>query len=81
MTMARMNPRRRLIAKQKALLLSIVNEHGPSHDDSSLLQQGNVKSGLTKFNNKVGSLHAPRSDTWEGLGQRKRTSTKRWGVL
>ena len=46
--MARMNPRRRRMAQQQALLLSIVREHGPSHDDSYLLQRGAVRNAMNR---------------------------------
>ncbi len=46
--MARKNPRHRRAATQKALLRSIVQEHGPSHDDSFLLQRGKVRSAMTR---------------------------------
>lgn len=47
--MARLNPRRRRMAAQKALLQSIILEHGKAHDDSFKLQQGRVKSSFERF--------------------------------
>lgn len=75
---ARLNPHRRLLAKQAKALKDAKMARINEFDDTSLLQQGNVRSGLDKFRNKSGSLRAPR-ETWEGTGQRKRTSLKRFG--
>lgn len=47
--MARMNPRRRRLAAQEALLRSITSEHGKAHDDSHLLQQGKVRSSYERL--------------------------------
>lgn len=61
--MARMNPKRRLLAKLKAW-------DQQAHDckvaaNTEALQQGAVKSGLGKFDNRIGSLKPPR-ENWEG---------------
>jgi hypothetical protein len=79
--MARLNPRRRWLAKQdalqRALLTDIRNEHGPAHDDSALLQQGPVKSAMGKFDTCLPGSKPPRS-LWEGMGTVKRPTSKRF---
>lgn len=64
--MARMNPKRRLLAKLKgwneqAHALTVAYNAEP-------LQDGKVKSALSKFDNISGSLRAPR-ESWEGTGK------------
>ena len=47
--MARLNPRRRALAKQAQLFREIVDAHGKAHDDSHKLQQGRVASSCDKL--------------------------------
>lgn len=77
--MARMNPKRRLLAKlaefdKQAHDLTVAYNAGQS-DNSQIMRvsrKGDISpahSALAKFDNKVGSLRAPR-ETWEGTGKR-----------
>lgn len=56
--MARMNPKRRRMAKQAALLQSIVAEHGPAHDDSYKLQRGSPRTSQDKMEGRL-HMRAP----------------------
>jgi hypothetical protein len=51
MSKLRGNPRRRMLARQAAILKKIHAEHGPAHDDSYLLQQGKVRSSYERLSN------------------------------
>ena len=70
----RLNPSRRLKAKQAAILRSVVAEHGPKHDDSPLLQRGSVRSSLAPA--IVLTAYRAPADNWEGRGRGKRTAQK-----
>jgi hypothetical protein len=77
--MARLNPRRRLLAKQASVLNKAHSQRMAEFDDSTLMQQGNVKSHMTKFQNKVGAGRPPR-DNWEGMGSKAYARPKRFGL-
>lgn len=66
--MARLNPHRRRLAAQAKLLRDVKQEFGPSHDDSSKLQQGVVKSSLAPRVHLT--AYATPRDNWEGLDKR-----------
>ena len=55
--MARLNPRRRALAKQMQLFREIVDAHGKANDDSHKLQRGSVTSSMDKLT-KVGGIGA-----------------------
>lgn len=64
--MARMNPKRRAIARLKAELTA---QHiAKVRANTEPLQGGNVRSVLTRFDNRIGSLKPPR-ESWEGTGK------------
>lgn len=81
MSKKRLNPSRRLKAKQADAFRSVVSQYGPSHDDSHKLQQGVVKSGMTvnAFQSKAHSERpmAPR-ENWEGQGAARKGSPSRF---
>lgn len=64
--MARKNPKRRLLAKLKAWDMQAHSLTVAANMEP--LQSGPVRSALSKFDNKVGSLRAPK-ETWEGTGK------------
>ncbi len=59
----RLNPHRRLLARQAALRASAQRDSDP---DRGMLQQGRVRSALTTIFS-VG-YHAPKGVAWEGKG-------------
>lgn len=78
--MARLNPKRRLLLKLREWDKQ-AHDLTVQYNDDSKLQQGAVRSGLAKFENKVGRATPPSDWGLEGTGSRKRSSTKRWAKL
>lgn len=77
--MARMNPKRRLIAKLKKAQLEAhkarVSENAASTDNVQIMgasRKGNTfkaNSSLAKFDTRIGSHKPPREKSWEGTGR------------
>lgn len=78
MSKKRLNPSRRLKAKQASVFRDVVSQYGPTHDDSKLLQQGAVRSGLSP-RITLTSYAEPRSN-WEGQGKSRKGSPSRFTV-
>lgn len=79
--MARLNPHRRLLARQQAALAAVRMEHSAAHgEEMSMLQQGVVRSGLARGNPTSMVFREPKWTPLEGLGKAMRKVPGRWAL-